>query len=93
MKKIVLVLALCAGLFGSSCVGSWRAFNGVASWNSRATDSKWWNTAINVGMWIVPVYELMIFADMWVFNTIEFWTGSNPINEADRPQEGGQPKK
>ena len=40
---------------------------------------------------IVPAYELFIFADFWVINMIEFFTGSNPIgnNVTYQPTEDG----
>ena len=31
-------------------------------------------------LWIIPVYELAILGDFLIFNTIEFATGSNPLN-------------
>ena len=27
----------------------------------------------------IPVYEIAVFADVVLFNTLEFWTGSNPM--------------
>jgi hypothetical protein len=92
MKKNLLVLALCAALLGSSCVGSFRAFNGIASWNTRATSSRWWNEVIFLGLWIVPVYELTLLGDTLIFNSIEFWSGSNPFSEPPKPQEGSEQK-
>ena len=29
-------------------------------------------------MWILPVYELSFVADLFILNSIEFWSGSNP---------------
>jgi hypothetical protein len=28
---------------------------------------------------ILPVYEIGVFADIFIFNVLEFWTGSNPM--------------
>lgn len=37
-------------------------------------------------LWIIPVYEICLVADFLVLNTLEFWTGSNPLamREGDR---------
>ena len=32
--------------------------------------------------WIVPVYEISALADILVLNSIEFWSGSNPVADA-----------
>jgi hypothetical protein len=34
-----------------------------------------------IAFWIVPVYEISALADILVLNTIEFWSGSNPVAE------------
>lgn len=80
MRNKLPILALLACLTATSCVGPNNAFNGVASWNSRATNSKWWNELIYVGLWVVPVYEITLGLDAVVFNTFEFWGGTNPIS-------------
>jgi len=87
MKKVTLALILALGL-GVSCVGPYNAFNGVSSWNSRATESKWLNELIHIGLWIIPVYPLAVVGDYLIFNSIEFWGGENPIGapEPFQPQ-------
>lgn len=83
MKKTLTALAATA-LLGASCVGPYNAFNSVSSWNSRATDNKFLNELIYIGLYIVPVYQLAAFGDAVIFNSIEFWGGENPIS---KPQE------
>ena len=79
MKKFVLALSLSAALLFSSCLGSYRAFNNLLDWNSGVSDSRFVNNLVFWGLWIVPVYELFILGDTFIFNVIEFWSGSNPI--------------
>ncbi len=79
MKKLTLVLAL--ALVGTGCIGPNNAFQSANSWNSRATDSKWWNELIFVGMWIIPVYPITLLGDIVIFNSIEFFGEENPIRE------------
>ena len=82
-KKFLLSVTLALGLCCTSCIGPNNAFDGASSWNSRATDSKWWNELIYIGMWVVPVYPLALTGDVLIFNSIEFWGGENPIGEPD----------
>ena len=37
------------------------------------------NELIFFAFWIVPVYEVTIFFDAILFNSIEFWGGNNPV--------------
>lgn len=32
-----------------------------------------------IGLWVLPVYEVSVLADVVVINSIEFWSGSNPM--------------
>lgn len=73
----VSALLLAATLTVSSCVGSFSLFNRVTKWNTHATDSKFLNEIIFI--LISPAYAVCGVADLLVLNTIEFWSGSNPI--------------
>lgn len=64
-------------MLASSCVGSFTMFNKLASWNKRATDSKFLNELIFIV--ISPAYAIAGTIDVLVLNTIEFWTGDNPM--------------
>lgn len=64
-------------LVASSCVGSFAMFNKLASWNKRATDSKFLNEIIFLV--ISPAYAVCGAIDVLVLNSIEFWTGDNPM--------------
>lgn len=85
MKKFkvsAICALLCGSLMLSSCIGSFGLFSKVREWNEGVTDSKFVNELLYLAMWIVPVYELSMLADGIVFNTIEFWSGNNPIANA-----------
>ena len=40
---------------------------------------KWARSAVHLGLWIIPVYELALAGDFLIFNTIEQFTGDNPF--------------
>lgn len=78
-KHSVSIAAIClAGvLLTSSCYGSFSLFNKLAAWNQKATDSKFLNEILYLV--ISPAYGVCLFIDSLVLNSIEFWTGDNPI--------------
>ncbi len=82
MKKkylsVGLVLMLASSMMFTSCIGSFSLSNKVLSWNKQV-GSKFVNELVFFALWIVPVYELSLFADIVVINSIEFWSGSNPV--------------
>lgn len=83
MKKLKRILFgfLAAVMLASTagCYGSFGLTKSVYKWNGSATDNKWANSIIMWGLIIIPVYEFCVFVDFIVLNTVEFWTGSNPL--------------
>ena len=81
MKKkhliIATVVALSASMMMQSCIGSFALFNKVKSWNEQVGD-KFVNEVVFLALWILPVYELCLTADVLILNSIEFWSGTNP---------------
>lgn len=71
-------LLLSATILLSSCIGSFGLTNKVKDWN-EGLGNKFVNELVFVCMHIVPVYPIAIFADAVVLNSIEFWTGNNPM--------------
>ena len=82
MKKISLKVVTCllAGsfLFSSCFVGQYGLWNKYIDWQNHMTSSKFVNAI--VGFFLVPVVGgICSFVDVLVLNTIEFWSGSNPV--------------
>ncbi|MCI6159955.1 MAG: DUF3332 domain-containing protein [Prevotellaceae bacterium] len=73
----VAFLLMAGGMVLNSCIGSYTLFNKFAKWETRATDSKFLNAII--GVLLLPVNGVCLFVDAFILNTIEFWTGSNPM--------------
>ena len=81
MRKILLpvcVVALASSMLFTSCIGSFKLTNKVLSWNHQI-GTKFVNELVFVGLWILPVYEISAIADALIINSIEFWSGTNPI--------------
>ena len=83
MKKGIVTL-LCAGMIVlSGCSGKNACFNKLHDWNGTLGD-KWINSIVHFILFWLPVYGICLFlVDGLVLNTIEFWTGSNPLASGD----------
>lgn len=80
MRKITVntIIALTLGsMCFSSCIGSFGLTNNVLNWNKRATNNKFINELIFIV--ITPAYAVCSVADLFVLNSIEFWTGDKVI--------------
>lgn len=87
MKKnsitVGLLIALAATLPLQSCIGSFGLTNKVLSWNNQV-GSKFVNELVFFAFWILPVYEVTAIADLLVLNSIEFWSGNNPVEASTK---------
>ncbi len=81
MKKIqlrVVVALLIGSCLFSSCIGSFSLFNKYEKWQCSMTSNKYVNGI--VGLILQPIVGGICFiVDAVVLNTIEFWTGDNPV--------------
>jgi hypothetical protein len=73
---VLLVAAMCATSF--SCYGSFNLVKKVYHFNGTV-GGKWVNELVFLVMNIVPVYGVAAFVDVVIINSIEFWTGNNPV--------------
>ena len=77
-KTLIAVLLISTSILCSSCIGSFNLWNGLKEWN-QGIGNKFVNELVFIALNIVPVYGVAYFADVVVLNTIEFWSGSNPV--------------
>ncbi len=82
MKKttmfISIFLVMIMGAVQSSCIGSFKLSKKVLTWN-KSLGGKFLNELVYILFWVLPVYEVSMLIDGLILNTIEFWTGSNPV--------------
>ncbi|TNE72864.1 DUF3332 domain-containing protein [bacterium] len=86
-KKPVLALVITSmGLVATNCYGPFRLTKKLYDWNGTVGD-KYINAILFVALNIVPVYQIVIAVDAIALNSIEFWTGSNPMAMKDGESE------
>ena len=84
---VAVVIALSASFLGTSCIGRFQLTNKLLSWNSQV-GNKFVNELVFFAFWILPVYEVSALADLLVLNSIEFWSGSNPVAQGTKMIDG-----
>jgi hypothetical protein len=90
----IAVVAL-IGFLGTTtaCYGPFNLTKSLHKWNGQikgtgqVTD-KWMHELIFLGLVILPVYEFAALGDALIFNSIEFWTGNNPIKVGSEGDDG-----
>ena len=75
-KTIALLLILCVATTG--CTGSFNLTKKVYNFH-RSQGDKWKDEIFFLVCALLPIYGFSTFADAIVFNSIEFWTGENPV--------------
>lgn len=85
MKKIIIPVAIAALLCTSlsSCMGQFALTKKVYAWNEQISN-KFVNELVFVAFWVLPVYEVCSIADVLVLNSIEFWSGDNPMTASTK---------
>ncbi|WP_338869910.1 DUF3332 domain-containing protein [Myxococcus stipitatus] len=74
---------LCAGfisMHATGCFGSFKLTQKIWTWNKNISDEKFVQWLMFLVLIIVPVYELGTLIDALVINSIEFWSGKNPVS-------------
>lgn len=69
---------ICGTFLLSSCVGSFGLHSKLVNWN-QSIGNKFVNELVYLACNIIPVYGVCYLADAVVINSIEFWSGSNPM--------------
>lgn len=72
----VLSIVLIVSMFG--CFGNFALTRKVYNWNASVGD-KFVNNLVFWALLWIPVYSAASTIDLLILNTIEFWTGTNPM--------------
>ena len=91
-----IVAAVVMGSFltlTTACYGPFNLTRNVYQWNSnikggKEVNEKWMKEIVFFGMIIIPVYMFSALLDSFIFNSIQFWSGDNPIKASDLGDDG-----
>ncbi|MFI5232525.1 MAG: DUF3332 family protein [Gemmatimonadales bacterium] len=79
-RTAILTFTAVALMGTSGCFGSFNLTRKVYGFNKTASNDKFVRELLFLGLNIVPVYSVASLIDAVVINTIEFWSGTNPVN-------------
>jgi hypothetical protein len=73
--------------------GPFNLTRSVYHWNGnikggKEVNEKWMKEFVFFGMIIIPVYIFSALLDAFIFNSIQFWSGDNPIKASDLNDDG-----
>ena len=77
----------------TACYGPFNLTRSVYHWNSNIKGSsevndKWMKEIVFFGMIVVPVYMFSALLDAFIFNSIQFWSGDNPVKASELESDG-----
>jgi len=78
LKALALLTAVA---LGAGCFGKFAATHGLYKFNREVSNDPLVRTLMLWALVIIPVYEVFSLADFFIFNPIEFWTGSNVLTD------------
>ena len=85
-----VVALFCVGLMAGGCYGPFNLTRRLHHWNGQV-GGRWANEVVFLvfAVAVPAVYGLATLGDAVVFNSIEFWTGNNPVSP---PMTAGEPR-
>ena len=79
--KVLIVFVIGVLALTPGCYGPFTLTKSLHEWNGEVGE-KWVNELVFLGLVIIPVYGIATIGDALIFNSIEFWTGENPLDDA-----------
>lgn len=78
-RAAVLAIAIFSVLGSSACFGSFNLTRKVYQFNKDVSPDKWVQELVFLAFAAIPVYSIAAGLDALIINSIEFWTGENPV--------------
>jgi hypothetical protein len=87
---IASLLFIVLALSNTACIGRMATSGLVRNFNLEVTQSQWGRELVFLCLYIIPVYPTAGAIDLIIVNSIEFWTGTNPIDGGERLARAGE---
>ncbi len=75
-----LLVAVCPTVFTTGCFGSFQLTRKVYEFNRTVSPDKWIRWIAFLAMNVIPIYGFSLWIDALFANSVEFWSGRNPIS-------------
>lgn len=75
----IVVGLVAASVVASGCFGPFNLTRRLYKWNAEVGD-KWEKELVFLLLNVIPVYSAAALGDAIVLNSMEFWTGKNPVD-------------
>ena len=91
IRRLALPAAAIALLAGgpSGCIGRMAVTKNVLDFNLAVTPNRYARELVFLVLYVVPVYPIASLVDLVLVNSIEFWTGTNPVSGERRLARAG----
>ena len=80
MIPVAMLLATCI-LLTTGCMGHMGVTQNVKKGNLSITEHRWGREGVFLGFTVLWVYRISALLDLIIFNSVEFWSGENPITK------------
>ncbi|HEX7937713.1 MAG TPA: DUF3332 family protein [Gemmatimonadaceae bacterium] len=84
IRRAAVTVTTGALVLTSACFGSFNLSRKLWTFNRDVSKDKFVREIVFLGMNIIPVYGAVGFIDAVLLNTVEFWSGSNPVSMSSR---------
>lgn len=83
LRRAAILSLVAVGLVTTTgCIGSFQLTRKLYTFNKNVSPDKWVQELVFLGLNVVPVYWLAAAGDALFANSVEFWTGTNPVVSA-----------
>ena len=94
-KKIVvtLLVAMFSLSTATACIGRMAVSGEVRKFNLNVVENKWAREGVFLLLYFIPVYPIAGAIDLIIVNSIEFHSGTNPVNGEPRLAQAGETRR
>ena len=76
---LTMALAMVASM-STACIGKFALVGKVRKFNLDFNPGRWERELLFFAFYVIPVYPFSGTIDLLIINSIEFWTGTNPLS-------------
>jgi hypothetical protein len=91
IRRVIAITMCSTSLLASTgCFGTFSTLKRMYRWNETVDANKWAKWGVFAATMIVPIYPSATIFDMIFTNSVEFWSGRNPMDATELQTETGE---